>query len=245
MILMYHNIAEEAGFNTVTESQFISQLGFILENGYKVISLEDYVESRKNNNFRENSLCITFDDAYKSFAEKVVPIMVARSMPVTVFVPSGYIGMYNVWDEDASAVRLEIMNEPEIRDLTKTPLVTIGSHGISHRPLAKLDSSELKNEIIGSKTHLEIITGKEIKYFSYPFGQHKHFSAMAVKLLKEAGYEAALSTNWNRFNSTLNLFSLNRIEIEPKDTIEDFRQKIHSKYHLKYYKQKVKNLLRL
>lgn len=244
MILMYHNIAKEPGFNTVAVKQFKNQLDFIIENGYRIVSMDNYVEALKNNNFHKHNICITFDDAYRSLEEEVIPILEERNLPATVFVPAGFIGKYNVWDEEISNTRLEILNEHELRKLSKNRLVTIGSHGVSHQPLSKLNSGEMRNEIVDSKNQLKEITGSEIKYFSYPFGQHKHFNSTTIQVIKEAGYEAAVSTNWNRNNSVNNLYSLNRIEIEPKDNIDDFRQKITQHYHLKFFKQIAKNFLR-
>lgn len=222
---MYHNIAKEPGFNTVAVKQFKNQLDFIIDNGYRIVSMDNYVEALKNNNLHKHNICITFDDAYRSFEEEVIPILEERNLSATVFVPAGFIGKYNVWDEEISNTRLEILNAHELRKLSKNRLVTIGSHGVSHQPLSKLNSEEMRNEIVDSKNQLKEITGSEIQYFSYPFGQHKHFSSTTIQVIREAGYEAAVSTNWNRNNSVNNLYSLNRIEIEPKDNIDDFRQK--------------------
>ena len=45
-----------------------------------------------------------------------------------------------------------------------------GSHGMNHIPITLMNNTDLQNDLKKSKIILEDLTGKEIKYFSPPFG---------------------------------------------------------------------------
>ncbi|PCH52940.1 MAG: hypothetical protein COC22_03380 [Flavobacteriaceae bacterium] len=49
----------------------------------------------------------------------------------------------------------------------------VGSHTLSHPKLSKLSNKEWKNEIKGSKNHLEDELGIAIETFCYPYGDYK------------------------------------------------------------------------
>lgn len=134
------------------------------------------------------------------------------------------------------------MNWDDLKNISQNPLVTIGSHGVSHKALSGLSKNDISNEIVGSKELLEQELGISIHYFSYPFGQYRDFTNDCIHILKSCGYKAACSTNWNQKNSLDDLYKLNRMEIEPGDTLPEFIGKITSRYHVKYFKQMVKNL---
>jgi peptidoglycan/xylan/chitin deacetylase (PgdA/CDA1 family) len=242
MILMYHNINLRTGFNTVALNNFIQQIKFLQRQDYRIISLQSYVEHIKTRRPINNNLVITFDDAYIGFMEHAFPILKEFNIPATLFVPTKFVGGYNEWDQHLTDERLPVMTWTALKKVS-SELVTIGSHGHSHRSLSTLAKNEIDFEVCESKRLIKENIGIGIEYFSYPYGQHKHFNDMVIETLKKAEYKAACSTNWHKFNSTGSLFKLNRLEIEPEDTLESFSKKINKNFHIKYFKQVVKNIL--
>ena len=79
----------------------------------------------------------------------------------------------------------------ELIQLSKEPLVTIGSHTVSHRSLLYSSYNVQKIELLNSKNILEGWIGKTINYFSYPSGD---YSDQLKILAKECGYELCFST---------------------------------------------------
>ena len=68
MVLTYHNIGAEPGFNTVAQSSLKEQLGYISGN-YEVVSVDEYVNYLiANGKSKDGAAVISFDDAYVSFA---------------------------------------------------------------------------------------------------------------------------------------------------------------------------------
>jgi hypothetical protein len=92
----------------------------------------------------------------------------------------------------------------------------------------------LEKEVTLSRTILEQELGRPITLFSFPYGRHwtdcRRKFPDARLLFEEAGYLAACTTRWGRFNILKDLFALRRIGIWPSDTQLDFKQKLAGHY---------------
>jgi peptidoglycan/xylan/chitin deacetylase (PgdA/CDA1 family) len=75
--------------------------------------------------------------------------------------------------------------------------VEIGGHTFSHPILTQLTLNQAREEILKGKAKLESITGQPLRLFAYPNGRpDKDYNQEHVSLVKQAGFEAAVSTNW-------------------------------------------------
>jgi len=73
--------------------------------------------------------------------------------------------------------------------------IEIGAHTISHPILTSLDDGSAREEIAGSKRDLEILLGKPVSLFAYPNGKvGKDYDERHVRMVREAGFEAAFTT---------------------------------------------------
>lgn len=86
-------------------------------------------------------------------------------------------------------------------------LVDFGSHTLTHPILTKLTHAEYKNEIINSKTTLEKILNRKVKFFCYPNG---NYNQEIIEIVSKH-YTAAVSTEGDFINPHTNLFTLNRV----------------------------------
>ena len=241
MILMYHNIDSVAGFNTVSMKNLTQQLEYVKES-FQIVDMNTYLKTINQPN--NKNVVISVDDAYISFDNLFLPFLENHNIPVILFVPVNHIGKYNIWDKDQQ--RLEIVSREKIKILSNNKLVTIGSHGLTHRKISKLTDQEIRSEIINSKYELEELIAEEIKHFSYPFGQINDYNKLAIDILKKTGYKSACSTRYRNTNYRNDPYNLFRIEIEPSDNMESFKKKCNNHYHLKYFKRLIKeNMLRL
>jgi peptidoglycan/xylan/chitin deacetylase (PgdA/CDA1 family) len=85
------------------------------------------------------------------------------------------------------------MTEEQIKTLSKSKWVTIGSHSYYHNDLAKIPVASAKEEIIRSKQLLENITGKEIKALAFPYGS---YTREVIEAAKSTGYSQLLATEF-------------------------------------------------
>lgn len=106
-----------------------------------------------------------------------------------------------------------VLTQEELIQLSKDPLVTIGSHTVSHISLPNKSFEVQKNELLDSKNTLEMWTGQEIFYFSYPSGD---YTEELKKLTKECGYKLCFTTE----TSNLDLNRADRYSI-PRRCVND------------------------
>jgi peptidoglycan/xylan/chitin deacetylase (PgdA/CDA1 family) len=102
---------------------------------------------------------ITFDDGNASDVEHALPALRRRGLTATFFVVAGRLGTAGFVDEDG------------VRALTEAGM-TIGSHGMRHRPWRKLDDGALREELGEAKRRLEDVVGRPVIEAACPFGSY-------------------------------------------------------------------------
>jgi peptidoglycan/xylan/chitin deacetylase (PgdA/CDA1 family) len=84
VVLTYHRVRDATGFE--------AQMRF-LASRHVVVSARQVLEARHGRiTLPARAVMITFDDAYREFAEVACPILKRHGLPVTLFVPTGYPG---------------------------------------------------------------------------------------------------------------------------------------------------------
>lgn len=71
--------------------------------------------------------------------------------------------------------------------------IGFGSHSVTHPILSFLSETEAREEIWESKSLMEKMLGIRVKSFAYPSGRRQDFSEATKALLRESGYECAVS----------------------------------------------------
>jgi len=143
------------------------------------------------------------------------------NLPATFFVSSGFVGLPKQREIEFLRSRLQVLKQTtgglsadDLRRLSAEGF-TIGGHTCNHMNLAQsYDLVELRKEILVDKQRLETIIGKEIHYFSYPFGLCYNARIDLAELLKEAGYKGAVTTASGLNRSGANPYLLSR-ELTP------------------------------
>jgi peptidoglycan/xylan/chitin deacetylase (PgdA/CDA1 family) len=90
--------------------------------------------------------------------------------------------------------RAQAMNWDELREIAADPLCTIGAHTIHHYALAKLSAEEAREEAIASRKRIAAELGREPCFFAYPYGDETSAGPRDFDLIREAGFEAAVTT---------------------------------------------------
>jgi len=96
-VLTYHRVDRPdahprlwPGLISAIPSEFEQQMAFLAAN-YHVVSMEEVLDAiRTRSGLPARSVLITFDDAYRDFAQNAWPIMKQYRLPVTLFVPTAY-----------------------------------------------------------------------------------------------------------------------------------------------------------
>lgn len=88
-----------------------------------------------------------------------------------------------------------VLSWDEIREMQASGLVSFGAHTMHHPVLAFLKSmNELCYEVAECRNVLTKRLGKPVRIFAYPIGKGEHISSAALRAVREAGYDWAVTT---------------------------------------------------
>jgi peptidoglycan/xylan/chitin deacetylase (PgdA/CDA1 family) len=122
---------------------------------------------------------ITFDDGNGSDLEHALPALLARGLGATFFVVAGRLGSPGFLTED------------DVRELARAGM-SIGSHGMSHRPWHNLDDATQHEEIVQAKAILERVLAAPVTDAACPFGL---YDRRALQALRRAGYRRVYTSD--------------------------------------------------
>ena len=135
-VIMYHDVVKHktVWFDT-TADEFEQQMHWITSEGITPISLDQlYKHLTAGEPIPEKSIVLTFDDNYQGFFDNAVPILEQFKFPAAMFVHTKFVG-----DKQGPHPK---MDWPTLKQLIKDPLITIGSHTVTH----PVDITQLSQE---------------------------------------------------------------------------------------------------
>jgi peptidoglycan/xylan/chitin deacetylase (PgdA/CDA1 family) len=110
---------------------------------------------------------VTFDDAYANFFDRAWPVLEALALPVTLFVPVGFVERTH--PAPIRGIReLPPATWPDLSAAAAGGLVAIGAHSWSHRDLRQVPESDLDLELAGARQHLGERLQVPVDSFCYP-----------------------------------------------------------------------------
>ena len=227
-VLYYHKIdypKKDAVFKGlyVAPKQFKRQISLLKFLGYEAINPKEILSFIKGHKISvKKPILITFDDGYENNYLNAYPILKSAGFTSMIFISSGFIGKKNAVSDEREKVKENFLNKTEIKEMFKDGFF-IGSHGINHYYLDRLEEGVMIGELIASKAYLENITGSSVDFFSYPFGD---YNANVMRAVKNAGYKAAFTTVNGKIEAGDNSFELKRISVNGYNNIFNFIFKI-------------------
>jgi peptidoglycan/xylan/chitin deacetylase (PgdA/CDA1 family) len=105
----------------------------------------------------------------------------------------------------------DVLTAEQVRVLSRDPLVTIGAHSISHRPLRQLSHEACRQEIFECRERLLSVTGGPVDHFAYPFGNRTACGPREERIARESGYATATTTAARQVEATDRPTALPRI----------------------------------
>lgn len=143
----------------------------------------------------EKSICLTFDDGYKSDVEIVLPKLLKIGGEATFFIVKDYLNNDGfMCDKDV----LQLSNQG----------MQIGSHSMTHPNFLQINNSKRMEELISSKKYLEDITSRKVSTFSFPFG---FINESLIEMVFEAGYEYCCTSQHGLSNKYSTIIPRNSI----------------------------------
>jgi peptidoglycan/xylan/chitin deacetylase (PgdA/CDA1 family) len=228
-ILMYHKVSDgHADGITIPAEKLRVQLEYLRKKGYHSISFEDLSSFQKTGKpLPSRPVILTFDDAYRDFMERAFPILEKADLKASVFIPVGYLGKTNVWDQGSDP----ILNVEEIKSLANSGRIEFGLHSFLHRNYAEMDAAAIEKDLQLCIQALEYHLIPFTRVLAYPYGQFprkdKELNAAMKEIFRNAKLLFALRIG-NRINGwpVKDPFELKRIDIRGTDNFYTFRTKL-------------------
>jgi peptidoglycan/xylan/chitin deacetylase (PgdA/CDA1 family) len=194
IVLFYHRIAEDRANAWTTSPRVFARHIRWLKKHFDMVSLAEAQQRIKGPRNERPAVSITFDDGYADNCRFALPLLLGQRIPVTYFVSTAHVLEGLPFLHDLKRGKTLAPNTPqEIRTLAEHG-VEIGAHTRTHANLGRIrDSERLWYELAGGKEDLERLTGKPVRYFAFPFGQHSSLNRDAFRLARDCGYEAVCS----------------------------------------------------
>jgi len=213
-ILMYHRIEELPGdavhaTNFVEPAQFAAQLSALSRWGYTSVTFDDWLAYRAGKQaLPRRPVIITFDDGYRSLRDIAWPIVKTHGFGATTFLVSALVGGTNRWDADKRPAPL--LDASDVRALRMDGM-RFGSHGRTHRPLARIPLADAEEELGRSRGELEALLGEPVRVFSYPYSNQ---SGAVRRAARAAGYTAAVRGRGRMNSRRVDPLGLRRIKVD-------------------------------
>ena len=210
-VLMFHGISENIhgdilGIYNLDKNRFQKQITYLLRQNIEFISIGDLINNNKK------GIAISFDDGYANLFNLAYPFLKKNKIPFSIFICPSLI----------ESRKNNFLNHNMIINLSKDPLVTIGSHSYNHFDLTQLTADGVHKELFKSKKWLEMMINKKIQYFSYPHGK---YNSKIIEAVEKAGYKAAFTSKFGSFENSKSNFEINRTDIWSLDTHRQFINK--------------------
>jgi peptidoglycan/xylan/chitin deacetylase (PgdA/CDA1 family) len=87
------------------------------------------------------------------------------------------------------------INENQMIEADKHPLIEIGAHTTTHRALRLLSESEVKRDIGDNKIFLEDRLNREVPHFAFPYGRPSLTGRREADIVKSLGFKTAVTTD--------------------------------------------------
>ena len=197
-VLMFHHVTDAPA---VKKSLLMNTARF----NELICSFDNYSDLESTvTRYKDKQLSVTFDDALLDVYTVAFPFLTERNIPFTVFAATDLIGTDGY------------ITTAQLTEMSKEPLVTVGSHCVTHTPLCGKNEEVQLTELRDSKSKLEELIGRRVTMLAYPFGQYDHIT---VQLLENNDlYTCGFKASGGALNavSSLNKFKLPRLRIDDK-----------------------------
>lgn len=172
----------------------------VINKNNKYISLDTLLSAGSSK--YNGATVVTIDDGLFDLYTIAYPYLIEKKIPFIAYISADLI------NKDG------YVTSEQLVEISKNPLVTIGSHGCTHKCLDELTIEQQEYEIISSKQKLEKLIGKPVEHYSYSNGK---FTKETIKLVKKAGYKSAVGVIPRAFNKlTKKRYNLPRFNVTDK-----------------------------
>jgi len=215
-ILTYHNLGDQAkGRLVLAAASFREQMQYLKTNGYRVVSLADFIEfTHLGRQLPQKAVVLTFDDGYRSFKDFAYPVLKDLGFTATLFIYTDWVGAGRgalSWNDlrELSAAGFDVQAHTKSHaDLRRAHGETEAQY--TRRMQAELEQpQELFNKNLGRRSQI----------LAYPYGR---WEEGLLPKVQQYGYIAAFSVRRQGNASFVRPLAAHRSQIYSEMTLDDF-----------------------
>ncbi len=215
-ILTYHNLGEQAkGRLVLAAASFREQMRYLKTNGYRVVSLTDFVEfTRLNRQLPQRAVVLTFDDGYRAFKDHAYPVLKELGFTATLFIYTDWVGAGR-----------GALSWADLRELAAAG-IDIQAHSKTHADLRRAQGEteaqyarRMQAELEQPQDLFNRNLGRRSQVLAYPYGR---WEEGLLPKVKEYGYIAAFSVRRQGNASFVRPLAGHRSQIYSEMTLDDF-----------------------
>ncbi len=215
-ILTYHNLGEQAkGRLVLAAASFREQMRYLKTNGYRVVSLPDFIEfSRLNRQLPQRAVVLTFDDGYRAFKDHAYPVLKELGFTATLFIYTDWVGAGR-----------GSLSWADLRELAAAGM-DIQAHSKTHADLRRAQGEteaqyarRMQAELEQPQDLFNRNLGRRSQILAYPYGR---WEEGLLPKVKDYGYIAAFSVRRQGNASFVRPLAGHRSQIYSEMTLDDF-----------------------
>jgi len=220
-VIVYHKFSKNSNDPmTLSAKAFEEQMRFLQENGYRVITLDDFFDFLDFKiQLPPKAVVITLDDGWRSVYEIAFPILKKYGYPATLFVYTDFI----------SGGR-GTLDWAMLAEMNKAG-VDIQGHTKTHRNLDRKSPQEsspeyfqaLLREVTESTNQIQKHLNKKVKYLAYPYGDT---NSLIIALLQKLGYRGAFTVERGSNPFFAHPYRIRRSMIYGNFDLQDFEKNL-------------------
>lgn len=193
LVLTYHDLKEDEegkhdNIYYTRRSDFVKQMSYLKQNDYKIISFQDLINKRRENNPLSGKIAIiTFDDGDKNWLSVACPSLTAFGFKATFFPRLDWISQKITWGD--------LKKIKETMNIEGDPLFDVQSHTVGHTLLERGQNEKEDNfvarlelELQESKRTLDSELDQDTKILALPYGAAD--DRKVLELAWNSGYQA-------------------------------------------------------
>ena len=223
-ILMYHNISnieQVSSGLTISVQKLERQLCHLAESGFTTFHLS---ELENLTAIPQQSIVITFDDVTDNQFLYAVPLLEKYNLKATFFIPFGYIGKTDLWNEGEET----IMTMQKLQSLGTW--IELGLHSYAHKKYETLTETQINEDFEKCFKIIEENDLKVYKAVAYPYGnfpKKEPKKTLFKSVLEQNNIKMGLRIG-NKINKFpfKNPFEIMRIDIKGEDSLLKFKLKL-------------------
>ena len=186
-ILMYHSVAKNKAFFTVSPEDFEKQMEYLSQSGLKIIPLSLLLDMFFRKEDLSTFVCVTFDDGYLDNLENALPVLRKYNIKTTIFIAPKLLGSKFTTSD---GVTLDIFSQEDFKKYDGFTNFEFLPHSFSHKELTRLSMEEIREELSESIGYLNNICESR-KILAYPRGK---YSKTVIEVLQSEGWESGVTT---------------------------------------------------